>query len=406
MTDVNDESGLECAVCSTGLNSDEAHATEHGEIACGDCVRHCESCQEMGTENDDWNSVDGDMWCQYCTENNASWCEACEEYTQHGTNYIADRDSYWCRDCTAGSYWCEDCDQYFEQGFCEDCNDTRMIHDYNYRPDPIFHSTTNSERLFFGIEIEVEAGRNISDASEYAQQLEPLELAYLKSDGSLNCGFEIVTHPMSHSFIKYEAQELYDVLDGLRSQFKVQSWSTGTCGLHIHISRTGFNGGAHMHRFLNLVYSNKDFYETMAGRSSDRWAKFDDVEAGGEWVTDTDGRRSWVPIRSFRHKLQTGRYNRGSDRYSAVNTNNEATLEMRIFRGTTNPQTIKSHVDLAHASVEYTRTLSVREVANGALMPEPFIDYIVSNDKLYPELIERINRLFVNVSASRQNVSV
>lgn len=405
MTEVIEESDVECAVCSTDIAPDYAYTTEHDEIVCSDCVRTCENCQETGTENDDWNVVDGDLWCQHCTDSHSNWCESCEEYTQHDTNYIADRDSYWCRDCTAGSYWCEDCNQYYDQGFCEDCNDTRLVHDYNYRPDPIFHSTTNSERLFFGIEIEVEAGRNISDASEYAQQLESLDLAYLKSDGSLSCGFEIVTHPMSHAFLKNEAQEFYDVLNGLRSTYKVQSWSTSTCGVHIHISRTGFNGGAHMHRFLNLVYSNQDFYETMAGRSSDRWAKFDDCEINGDWVT-VNGNRTWVAKRSFRHKLDNGRRGRGSDRYSAVNTNNDATLEMRIFKGTTNPQTIKSHIDLAHASVEYTRSLSVREVANGALMPEPFIDYIASNEKLYPELVERVNRLFVNVSASRQNVSV
>ena len=403
MTDVNDELDLECAVCSTGLTSDDAHTTEHGEISCSDCLRHCENCQEMGTENDDWNLVDGDMWCQYCTENSASWCESCEESTQYGTVYISDRDSYWCRDCSGGVFFCEDCDSYYDQGFCEDCNDTRLIHDYSYRPDPIFHSTANSERLFFGMEIEVEAGRNLSDAAEYAQQLESIDLAYLKSDGSLNCGFEIVTHPMSHAFFKNEAQEFYDVLNGLRSNFKVQSWGTSTCGVHIHISRTGFNGGAHMHRFLNLVYSNQDFYETMAGRSSDRWAKFNDI-ATGKWLRDADGNRTnYVDMRSFAHKLDPSR---GSDRYSAVNTNNDHTLEMRIFKGTTNPQTIKSHIDLAHASVEYTRTLSVKEVANGALMPEPFVEYIVSNEKLYPELVERINRLYINVvRLNGQNVS-
>jgi len=390
MTEVIEESGIECAVCSTGITPDDAYTTESDETVCSDCVRSCNRCGDVGTENDDWCIVDSNTWCESCTERYGSWCESCEEYTEDSTNYVADRDVYWCEGCTGDTYFCHTCDQYYDQGFCEECQDTRVIHDYSYRPDPIFHSTTNTERLFFGIEIEVEAGRGLSDAAEYAQQLETMDLAYLKSDGSLSCGFEIVTHPMSHAFFKNEAQELYTVLEGLRNSHQVRSWGTGTCGVHIHISRTGFNGGAHMHRFLNLVYSNQDFYETMAGRSSDRWAKFSDVELprGG---------------RSFSRKLHPSR---SSDRYSAVNTNNDHTLEMRIFRGTTNPSTIKSYLDLAHASVEYTRTMSVKEVANGALNPASFVAYIIDNEKIYPELVERINRLYLpTVWLTRQNVS-
>jgi hypothetical protein len=406
MTEVIEESVVECAVCSTDIAPDNAYETDSCEVVCSDCVRTCDNCSDVGTENDDWNCVDSDLWCQNCTDREAHWCESCEEMTRHDTNYIADRDAYWCDDCSGGTFFCEDCSQYYDQGFCEDCSDSRTIHDYNYRPDPIFHSTKSDERLFFGIEIEVEAGRSLNNAAEYAQQLESMDLAYLKSDGSLNCGFEVVTHPMSHDFFKSEAQDFFDILVGLRNQYNVKSWGTSTCGVHIHISRTGFNGGAHMHRFLNLIYSNQDLYETMAGRSSDRWAKFDDVNHT-KWIYDDYGNRQNIATtRSFAHKLNN---DRGSDRYSAVNTNNSATLEMRIFKGTTNPRTIMSHIDLAHASVEYTRTMSVKEVAQGALNPTTFVEYIISNEKLYPELVERINRLYIPISmlsASRQEASI
>lgn len=393
MTEVNEESVVECAVCSTDIAPDDAYMTEASEVVCSDCARTCDNCAQLGTENDDYHSVDGWMWCDSCVNDYGHWCESCEEYTQRSTNYIADRDTYWCDSCTSGTFFCDDCDQYFDEGYCENCADDRVIHDYNYTPDLVFHTTSGNERLFFGIEIEVEAGRGLSDAAEYASQLESMDLAYLKSDGSLNCGFEVVTHPMSHDFFKNEAQEFFDVITGLRETHKVKSWGTTTCGLHIHISRTGFNGGAHMHRFLNLVYSNQDFYETMAGRTSDRWAKFDDVN---RWDNNQN------VYRSFSRKLDT---DRGSDRYSAVNTNNHGTLEMRIFKGTTNVSAIKSHIDLAHASVEYTRTLSIKEVKNGALLPEPFLNFIYNNAELYPELVERIDRLYINMSASRQEVS-
>ena len=403
MTEVTEESVVECAVCSTDIAPDDLYTTEMQESVCSDCARTCDFCGTCGTENDIWCVVDDDLWCEDCTNRRASYCDSCEEYTRHGANYVADRDTYWCDGCTNSCHYCSDCEQYYEQGFCDSCGDARMIHDYNYRPDPIFHSTKSDERLFFGIEVEVEVGRNIGDASEYAHQLEGMEIAYLKSDGSLSCGFEIVTHPMSHDYYKNEVPELYSTLDHLRQHFSAKSWGTGTCGVHVHISRTGFNGGAHMHRFLNLVYSNKDLFSTIAGRESDRWAKFDDVDTGrGTWVENTEG-REFIPVRSFSRKLNP---NRNSDRYSAVNTNNLHTLELRIFKGSTQAHVVKSYIDIAHASVEYTRTLSVREVSNGALMPEPFVEYILSNEKIYPDLVERINRLYVpTVWLTRQNVS-
>jgi hypothetical protein len=243
--------------------------------------------------------------------------------------------------------------------------------------------------------VELEAPTSYQDSSNYAYRLEGMELAYLKQDGSLNHGFEIVTHPMSHDFYKNEASELWDTLENLRTTYKVKSWDTTTCGLHIHISRTGFNGGAHMHRFLNLVYSNQNFYEALAGRNSSNWAKFADIYRQ-DFERDAEGNRILDVydnyVTSRKRDLMSKLGNHSTDRYSAVNTNNRETLEMRIFRGTVNSNTIKSQIDLAHASVEYTRNLSVKDVREGAMLPRKFAEYIYSNSELYSDLVKRMNR--------------
>ena len=405
MTENEDATGIACAGCGTTTDPDDSHVLSYGNgIACSDCYRVCERCDDVGVEDDPYSMVDNsELWCENCVNHAASWCESCEEYTTDSTVYIHDRGSYWCVPCADHSaMYCEECDNYYQSG-CDSCNTSRVIHDYSYRPDPIFHSTDKNERLFFGIEMEMET-RDMQGSSEYAYQLEGMELAYLKYDGSLSRGFELVTHPMSHDFIKNEADDLFRVLTGLRDIYKVASWATNTCGVHIHISRTGFNGGPHMHRFLNLIYSNQAFYEALAGRSSSRWAKFDDV-VQAKWTGERDenGLRQYTQFRSFKDKLEN---NRSSDRYSAVNTQNAATLELRIFKGTTKPETIKSHIDLAHASVEYTRTMSVQQVRDGALSTDSFMTYIKSHADLYPELCERMARLITpNVGISRQNVS-
>ena len=418
MTDKVDEVvPSECSVCYTETPADDLITTEYDSVVCGECVQTCERCDSIGDINELFHTVNGnDLWCEACTERRAYWCDSCEEYNSWGISHVSDRGEDWCESCVnQGAYWCDDCDEYNADG-CDRCaEDTdgrgnRIIHDYSYRPDAIFHSTDKEERLFFGIEIEVEGWDDKSASAMHAYQLESMDLAYLKSDGSLNNGFEIVTHPMSHDFFKNEATDLWSVLGDLRSRqgMRVKSWDTKTCGLHIHISRTGFSGGAHMHRFLNLVYSNPDFYSTLAGRTSDQWAKFTDIyrkdykrDSNGERIWDMDNGYDVTTKRTFMHKLNTD-YN--SDRYSAVNTNNAATLEMRIFRGSVNGDTIKSQLDLAHASVEYTRTLTVQDVREGALSADNFMWYVFQNEALYPELSARIDKLVVGLARQKESV--
>ena len=395
-----------CDDCNSSIDSDDVVISNDGNPLCHDCFYTCERCDWVGSRsNEDYNEVDGNsIWCQSCTENYASFCERHEEYSSSTMYYIQDAGESWCVYCAENySSWCEDCDEYYANG-CEGCGNTREIHDYNYRPDPIFRSVEGENtKLYFGIEIETEVSRNgydISSCSEYAAQIleHEYDLAYLKHDGSLNNGFEIVTHPLSHAYYMTQAQPLWDVLETLRSQpYTMKSWDTGTCGLHIHISRAGFNSGSHQHRFLQLVYSNPEFYSTLAGREASHWAKFDDVVRSQREI-DNDGYYNYKSWRSYKHKL-AGHNSNHSDRYSAVNTLNRHTLEMRIFRGSINSKTVKAAIDLAHASVEYTRELRVPDVWASALIAENFMEYIKMNAELYPELNERMNRLFTLTNA-------
>ena len=383
----------ECSVCGSVYDVDDLMITEDNEVACCDCVMTCERCDCIGTSNDTFLVVDGcDYWCESCSDNYSNFCDNCEE-RHSGDNYtVADSNMDFCERCYGEeTYFCEDCGESYRNG-CQDHNrdddDIRLIHDYNYRPDPIFHSTDNNARLYFGMEIEVEAkdgNWTTRDAgAKRAQELEPLEIAYLKSDGSLSCGFEIVTHPMTHNYFHNEIPEFWDTLEALRNEYEMKSWATRTCGLHIHISRTGFNGGAHLHRFLRLVYDNQMLYEKLAGRSSAQWAKFTDN-------TNYDGQKSYF------NKVSNGSH---TDRYSAVNCQNRNTVEMRIFKGSLNHNFVKSSLDLAHASVEYTRTLTVRQVREGALNTSNFTKYIQDNAVLYSALNERLGRVLSDVLLS------
>ena len=407
MSENDDVTEVSCENCNSSIDPDNGSVLSgSNETLCLDCVFSCERCDYIGNRGvEDYHDIDGnEIWCSRCTENYAGWCERHEEYSSSSMYYIQDAGESWCVYCAENySSWCEDCDEYFANG-CDACGNTREIHDYNYRPDPIFRSVEGeSTKLYFGIEIETEVGRggyDIGTCSEYASNILEHEhdLAYLKHDGSLNNGFEIVTHPASHAYYKQEDNPLWEVLETLRSQpYAMKSWDTGTCGLHIHISRAGFTSGSHQHRFLQLVYSNPEFYSTLAGREASHWAKFDDI-VRSEREMDDDGYWRYKQWRSYKHKL--ARHNDNcSDRYSAVNTLNRHTLEMRIFRGSINGKVVKAALDLAHASVEYTRELRVPDVWASALMAENFMEYIKMNVELYPELNERMNKLFTLTNA-------
>ena len=397
MDEIDDDGIAElivCASCKDEHIEDDCLHTENGELVCSDCTRICQNCDCIYSIEDNFTEVDDNLWCEGCADNYAHWCDRCEAYGTENTYYVSDMGESWCMSCTDNrAVWCESCDEYNRDGCQNECEDDmvdneRIVHDYSYRPDPIFHSTDDNSRLFFGMEIEVEAGSydQRREAAQYAHSIleEQNSLAYLKNDGSLNCGFEVVTHPMTYDFFMKEADEFWDTIDKLKTDFNMKSWATRTCGLHIHISRSGFTNPPHMHRFLRLIYSNQDFYQAMAGRSESNWAKFDDVKM---W----DGAHNkWV--RSYRGKMADPTTT-NTDRYSAINTNNRATVEMRIFKGSINTTNVRGALGLAHASVEYTRTMSLQEVMDGALSTEKFIDYINSKPELYADVITRMGKV-------------
>ena len=94
-----------------------------------------------------------------------------------------------------------------DEPYCPDCYLTvagqKPIHDYYYRPSPCFWG---DGPFYFGVELEIdEAGEDSDNARRLlaiANQGQPR--LYCKHDGSLDDGFELVTHPMSLSYHRTE----------------------------------------------------------------------------------------------------------------------------------------------------------------------------------------------------------
>ena len=60
---------------------------------------------------------------------------------------------------------------------------------------------------------------------------------YIKSDGSLDDGMEIVSHPMS---LNYHQNFCWQEIMSKAVALGYRSHQTSTCGLHIHVNRTAF----------------------------------------------------------------------------------------------------------------------------------------------------------------------
>jgi hypothetical protein len=386
MPDDNDEELISCSECSNEMSRDDSFTANNGEIVCSDCIQVCQYCENIYTSNDDWYNVGNEYWCESCWENESFTCNRCDYCVNSnrdgGTNV---GDEYWCEDCVSNNAtYCDECDEYYLDGRgCENCGGgDGKVHQYSYKPNPIFHGG-NDNNLYMGFELEMSYGDesdNYRSAIPDVLPLEQADVCYLKSDSSIEgWGYELVTHP--HTLGAYErANNLWNYIESCRTK-GARSWDTTSCGLHVHVSRTAFKSGAHTHRFLSLIYRNPREMMKLAGRKNSRYARFDDVYKPDEWG---------IPQFNLRDKVHAGGF---TERMSAVNTNNDYTLELRFFRGNMKREGIMSALELSHASVEYTRNMSVSDVKLGMLKWEWFADWVATNNGLYPNLYQRMSKV-------------
>ena len=392
MPDDNDDNELiNCDGCSNEMSRDDSFTANNGEIVCSDCIQVCEYCETIYTTSDDWYNVDDQSWCESCWSDNSFTCSRCDyTYNSHrdGGTSIGNRGDYWCEDCVSShATYCDECDEYYPDsgGECScSASASGKIHQYSYKPNPVFHGG-NDNNLYMGFELEMSFGddpdrNNYNTAISDVLELEQADICYLKQDGSIEgWGFELVSHP--HTLGAYEqATDLWNYIEACRKR-GARSWDTTSCGLHVHVSRSAFKSGAHTHRFLSLIYRNPREMMKLAGRKNSRFARFDDVYKPDEWG---------VPQFNLRDKVHGGSM---TERYSAVNTNNDYTLELRFFRGNMKREGIMTALELCHASVEYTRNMSVSDVKLGMLKWEWFADWVEANNGIYPNLYLRMSKV-------------
>jgi hypothetical protein len=368
-----------CANC--GEEPEESYHEHEGEHYCEDCFSnlffYCERCQEYAPR-DEMNTYNNDEYCCDSCLDNLYKCEDCEEYF---TSYYMNHDNEYCDSCWENYNICSECDEvlsdddtYWDDNnnaYCSDCyRDQSVIHDYSFKPYPEFHrSKNNILEQVFGVELEVDKGDNKTDcAKDLNNYSDNEDLFYLKNDGSLDDGFEIVTHPCSLNFFKTEFP--WNDITRTCKDYDFQSHDAGTCGLHIHTNRDFFGKDDEEQEkniskllfLFNNLWNNMVTFSRRTNKQLSDWAKrYQEKDADNLLI---EGKTS--------------------NRYMSINLQNSKTIEFRIFRGTLNVDTIIASIQLISLLSEIVKNNNIIDIQR---MSYNSLAQLAHNNK-YNEFIE------------------
>jgi hypothetical protein len=298
----------------------------------------CDHCDDTW-RNNDFREWAGDEACPSCHDNSAHTCDDCGAERWDGDDHYE---------------YCE--------GSSDDDDDSysSAIRAWDYEVlDTLNFLGQPADKLWLGVELEVECKSDSGwHRGELADEVAAAMagFAVLKSDGSLNNGFEIVTAPATIEIHRTEWTKRFygkSFIKGLRS------WDAGTCGLHVHISRQPLSKltQAKIVGFCNIE-ENRTWMEKLAGRTS-HYAEFKNVEQLGE---------QWGYQRS---------------RYRVVNVENADTLEFRIFKGSLRPERLWRALEFVHSLVKFCEQTSLEK-----LQASQYLEWLGKHKKLYPSLAE------------------
>jgi hypothetical protein len=345
---------------------------------CDACAVVCCSC-EQSFESDD--VIEGPDWQYRCGD--CHWemfftCERCDN------TFSNSRSRY---DSDSGSSFCPDC---YDEVVCEYDSHNGNIESYghtNINTDARFrfrewtvtgirtHYDVPAKFPALGFELETNTSdyTRRGDAADFMLDEVPENYLVIKEDGSVS-GFEMVTFPAdlrSH-------MELFpwEKLPKLAGDYSMTSWRGSNCGLHVHISKSAFTP-SHIWRYMNFHDHNAYGLSLFAGRDSQQWARFGKSD--------------------YESRLRQARGLERTERYVAVNTCPEHTYELRYFRGSLRPDTVKAYLEFTHALWAWTKDLSYADVRNGALLTmHKFIAFARNNTEQYPHLYPRLDSRVLN----------
>jgi len=244
--------------------------------------------------------------------------------------------------------------------------------------------------LTFGFEAELESKYDIErddywDMTKREKRanevLQDMECSYknfyfFKSEGSLDDGLEVVSHPFNWNWL----QKHSDAIDWFSDLQKNGFQGKRTCGFHVHIGRNYF-GKAHLKKMLKLYYYNEKFIKKVSKRNGDMLFCDPTLKPFVEYGSSTDSTLTTPNDLVKRSKCFWG----GIDKHCALNLYPKNTIEVRIFRGTSNKKLIWAYLEFVKASVMFTEVTALKDID-----AKNFKRYVIAKKKEYPHAVSLI----------------
>lgn len=272
-------------------------------------------------------------------------------------------------ECRAKCLSCKGCERLFRNegdlysGYCQSCvkNASRvLVRQYSFKAEMNFQFRGQSQdQIYYGIELEYESEDINMDTLRVHTLLgdernPETVIGVLKKDISIGEGFEIVSVPST-------IDQHHVMWDNFFAKLPQTCKPLHSCGMHVHATRVRMTD-LHIGKILAFLHrkENRDFIRLIAGRDSSFHNNFEAPKS----------------LKDSRAK--------GLDRHTALNLNNENTIEFRIFASTRDKRIFLKNIEFCKALIKFT-DMSARSIQESQDYKR-FIGFVFKNRKQYEYL--------------------
>lgn len=294
-------------------------------------------------------------FCHFCATRHILSCKHCgEKYIDYDAFFVKsnneERDVQYCKHCfEKDCFECEVCGIYHikaehehsEEKLCTFCFNTKCVHEYMYKPSPVFFGEKEEENDFYiGVELELE-GFNEDKLFSFVKEIDELKnFIYMKTDGSLNnFGVELVSHPANKRF--HVTTDYWEKVFELILKYDMFEDENG--GLHFHVDKKSLT-----------KYNDKNIKALAA---------LDYFVSNNEDLIKRIGGRGFCGYCEKREK-NWGIPNRGFEHFQSINLCNKNTVEIRFCKNTSEYHEFIKRLVFIHDLVIFARNINFNDLMN------------------------------------------
>ena len=336
--------------------------------------------------------IEGEYVCFNCV----CTCSICGKYIRNDDSYrTTDSDYDYCHDCfISETYRCLDCGERFryeddlhevdDGWYCGDCypNHKPIIASYHSMKDygdiVFYGNADRRDVLHIGFELETDSDHRV-DRQKIAEGVKEIlcDFVNMENDGSLNYGFEIISHPATlehHLSLMPKYKKTFEYL----MDNDMKGHDISTTGMHHHIDRRYF-GSKEDSSIAKLMYLFEKYH-----REFKIFARRTDAQCA-DWCRSRkqsyNGKAGWIK----KAVMESKAYSSYQQRYYNINLTNANTIEIRLWKSTHNPETFEATLKFTAHLAEICKTTRAVDLAK-----KTFED-LLGTDKVILSYWNRIN---------------